>query len=395
MVTRIDVDREALADLTQRLVGATSMSGDEGAVAEIVREEMARLGFETKVDELGNVVGTIAAGDGPCLLIDAHMDTVGVTDPSAWSHPHTGARVEDRLYGRGTMDMKGPLAAAIHGVALLSGTLRRGRVVVSATVAEELVEGPALVAVAKAVSPDCVLICEATSLQLAIGQRGRAEVVVEVFGQPTHSSRPELGVNAADAMADVVTALRRVDLPRHAALGNAILVLTDIISRPYPGLSVVPDHCVATFDRRTLPGETEESLLEPIRSALGEVLAKSQATWHVRIAEDDFACYTGARIRSPNFAAAWYQDPESALVSAALKGMRSAGLDTVTTHYAFCTNGSGTASMGIPTLGFGPGSEVLAHRVDEHVDLRELEAAARGYAAIATHLLEAEPWARS
>ena len=370
------------------------MSGDEGLVAGVVREEMERLGFETRVDELGNVLGTVGTGDGPCLLIDAHMDTVGVTDASAWSQPPTGSRTGDRLFGRGTMDMKGPLAAAIHGIALLEGRLAHGRVVVSASVAEELVEGPALVAVARSVSPDCVLICEATSLQLAVGQRGRAEIILEVFGRPTHSSKPELGVNAADAMVDAITALRAIELPAHPALGNAILVLTDVISRPYPGLSVVPDYCAATFDRRTLPGETEASLLEPIREILQRTLDLGDATWQVRIAEDDFACYTGARIRSPNFAAAWYQDPGLPLVVAALEGMQAAGLAAQITHYAFCTNGSGTASLGIPTLGFGPGDEALAHRVDEYIDLDQLEAAAGGYAAITSRLLEVKPWAR-
>jgi len=389
----MEVDRDALADFTLRLIGEQSLSGHEDKVARVVAEEMTRLGFEVEVDEFGNVLGTVDAGPGPCLLIDSHMDTVGVTNPGAWTQPPTGARVGDRLYGRGSMDMKGPLAASIYGVAMLKGRLSRSKVVVSASVAEELVEGPALVEVAKLVTPDCVLICEATSLQLAIGQRGRAEVSVEAFGRPTHSSRPELGVNAAEAMADVIVALRQIELPHHPALGPAILVLTDVISHPYPGLSVVPDHCMATFDRRTLPGETEDSILAPIREAIEKLLGKGEARWKVHIAEDDFACYTGARIKAPNFAAAWYEDPSRSLVQVALEGIREAGLEPKITNYAFCTNGSGTAARGIPTLGFGPGEESLAHRVDEYIELSELESAARGYAAIIQKLVEKEPWA--
>lgn len=389
----LDLDRDALADLTLRLIGESSPSGQEGGVARLVADEMRRLGLEVEVDEFGNVLGTIDAGPGPCLLIDSHMDTVGVTDPAAWSESPQGARVGDRLYGRGAMDMKGPLAASIHGAAMLKGRLARGRVVVAATVAEELVEGPALVEAAKRVRPDCVLICEATSLQLAVGQRGRAEVAVQVLGRPTHSSRPELGVNAAEAMADVILALRGVELPRHPVLGPAILVLTDVMSRPYPGLSVVPDQCRATFDRRTLPGETEESVLAPVRQAIEAALTKVDASWAAGIAEDDFVCYTGARIRAANFAAAWYENPSGPLARAALEGMREAGLEAAVGHYAFCTNGSGTATLGIPTLGFGPGDESLAHRVDESVDLSALESAARGYCAIGRRLIEEAPWA--
>lgn len=391
MLTRDAIDADALADFTLQLVGAASPSGEEGAVARLVAEEMERLGLRTEVDALGNVTGTIEAGPGPTVLIDSHMDTVGVTEPDAWNHSPTGERVGGRLYGRGTMDMKGPLAASLHGAAALRHTLRRGKVVVSASVAEEMVEGPALAALAQHLHPDYVIICEATSLQLAQGQRGRAEIRVEVSGRPSHSSRPDLGINAAEAMVDVIMALRALPAPRHPVLGAGILVLTDIISRPYPGLSVVPDYCVATFDRRTLPGETEESVLAPIRTAVNRALAETGATGQVAIAEDDFQTYTGAEIRAPNFAPAWFSPESSPIVRRVLAGMERAGLPPTLTHYAFCTNGSGTAGrLGIPTVGFGPGDEALAHRSDEYVEIDDLVAAARGYASITQSLTEGE-----
>lgn len=377
------IDGEQIADFALRLIGEYSPSGKEGAVAGLVAAEMEQLGFEVETDELGNVIGTVEAGSGPCVLIDSHMDTVGVTDPEAWSYDPAGERVNDRIYGRGAMDMKGPLAASVCGIAPLKDRLRNGRVVVSTTVTEELVEGPALVRVAERVKPDFTIICEATSLKLARGQRGRAEVVVEVSGRPTHSSRPELGVNAAQAMVDLVRALRDLQPPSHQILGEGILVLTDIISRPYPGLSVVPDRCVATFDRRTLPDETEESILGPIQQAIERALKDSEASGRALIAEDDFETYTGERVRAPNFAPAWYFDDDTGLVEAALAGLEQAELDPKLAHYAFCTNGSGTAGrLGIPTVGFGPGDEELAHRVDEYIEIDQLTKAARGYAAI-------------
>ncbi|MDP9380484.1 MAG: YgeY family selenium metabolism-linked hydrolase [Chloroflexota bacterium] len=385
------IDKDALVHFALRLIREPSPSGREGKVADLVAAEMARLGLEVERDGLGNVTGTLDAGPGPCVLLDAHMDTVGVTDRNAWSHSPEGELVGGRIYGRGAMDMKGPLAATIHGVAALKGTLPRGKVVVSATVAEELVEGPATERVAERVGPDFAVICEATSLRVARGQRGRAEVRVEVFGRPTHSSRPDLGINAAQAMVDVVRALREVPIPRHELLGEGILVLTDVISRPYPALSVVPDYCVATFDRRTLPGETEQDILAPIREAVGRALAGTGAAGEVSTAEDDFECYTGARVRAPNFAPAWYFEDDAEVVNRALEGVRRAGLREQTTHYAFCTNGSGTAGRrGIPTVGFGPGDEELAHRVDEHIEVSQLIAGARGYAAIVECLIDGE-----
>jgi putative selenium metabolism hydrolase len=257
----VDIDRSALEAFVFELVRTPSPSGEEGAVAVLVRAELERLGYTVEIDALGNVVGTLDAGPGPCVLLDAHMDTVGVTDRAAWSADPAGELRDGRLYGRGSTDMKGPLAALVHGAA--AAPLRGGRVVVSASIAEEMIEGFATVEVARRVRPDVAVICEPSSRRVVVGQRGRAELVVEVDGRPSHSSRPDLGVNAVEAMADVLRAAREVELPSHPELGQAILVPTDIVSRPFPALSVLPDRCTVTFDRRTLPGEGEPEVLEP------------------------------------------------------------------------------------------------------------------------------------
>ncbi len=382
---------DAVAEFALRLIRVPSPSGQEEGVAALVREELARLGFEASVDDWGNVLGTIGDGPGPRVLVDAHMDTVGVTDTTVWKHDPRGERVGTRLYGRGAVDMKGPLAAAVYGLSTLVGRLDRGTVVFSASVAEEFVEGPALGRVAEQVDPDYVIVCEPTSLRLARGQRGRAEVRIEVAGRPTHSSRPDLGINAAEAMADIIVALRELPPPRHPVLGAGILVLTDIKSDPYPALSVVPDRCVATYDRRTLPGERETDVLGPIREAAARAAARSGATARVGIAADDFATYTGHRVTAPNFAPAWFFDDDAEIVAAAVRGLREAGLVPVLGQYAFCTNGSATAGhLGIPTIGFGPGDEDQAHRIDECVDVQELAAAARAYPAIVRQLVSAK-----
>jgi putative selenium metabolism hydrolase len=375
----VALDRDALETFALTLVRTPSPSGEEGAVAELVRAELERLGYAVEVDALGNVVGTLDRGPGPCVLFDAHMDTVGVTDPAAWSVDPAGELRDGRLYGRGSMDMKGPLAALVHGAA--AAKLTAGRVVVSASIAEEMIEGFATVEVARRARPDVAVICEATNLRVAVGQRGRAELIVEVQGAPTHSSRPDLGVNAVEAMADVLRAARAIELPAHPALGPAILVPTDIISRPFPALSVVPDHCTVTFDRRTLPGELEADAVEPLLAAAEAAVAPYGATVSVTIGVDRFDSYSGARVEAPNFAPAWFTDPAEPPAGTAL-----AALGAEPTHWSFCTNGSGTAALGIPTIGFGPGDETLAHRVDEFIALDDLHAGAEAYATLAAAL---------
>jgi acetylornithine deacetylase/succinyl-diaminopimelate desuccinylase-like protein len=225
------------------------------------------------------------------------------------------------------------------------------------------------------------VICEATGRRVAVGQRGRAELIVEVRGRPTHSSRPELGVNAVEAMADVIAAARTIELPVHDLLGRAILVPTDIVSRPFPALSVVPDLCTVTFDRRTLPGESEAEVVEQLRSVAEAAVAPHGASVTVTIGVDRFDSYSGAAVEAPNFAPAWYVGPGEEPARTAL-----AALGAEPHHWAFCTNGSGTAALGIPTLGYGPGDETLAHRVDEFIELDELHAGAEGYAALAAAL---------
>lgn len=386
------IDREALTEFALRLVAEPSLSGQEENVAHLVSEELAHLGFKVEVDSLGNVTGELEAGAGPCVLLDSHMDTVEVTDPTAWSHDPQGEISGGRLYGRGAMDMKGQLAASVHGAAALRDRLPSGRIVVSASVCEELAEGPGLIHVAERVQPDQVIICEASSLRVITAQRGRAEVLIDIEGRPAHSARPHLGINAAEIMVDVVQRCREISLPEHEVLGPGILVLTDVMSRPYPGLSVVPDRCKATYDRRTLPDESENDVLEPIQAVLEAVLAETEAKGSASIAVDRVDAYTGEAFEAPNFAPAWWVDRDAPIVKTALEALAGAGLDTDVGHWAFCTNGSGSAGrLGLPTIGFGPGDEALAHCIDEHMDLADLLAGARGYAAIAEALAGQAP----
>jgi putative selenium metabolism hydrolase len=369
----------ALETFALELVRTPSPSGEEGAVAALVREELERLGYAVEVDALGNVIGTLDAGPGPCVLFDAHMDTVGVSDPGAWSADPAGELRDGRLYGRGSTDMKGPLAALVHGAA--AAPLERGRVVVSASIAEEMVEGYATVAVARRVRPDAAVICEPSHRCVVVGQRGRAELVVQVDGRPAHSSRPDLGVNAVEAMADVLRAARAIELPSHPQLGAAILVPTEIASRPYPAYSVLPDRCTVTFDRRIVPGESEEDVLAPLQAAVDAAVAPHGASGRVTIGVDRFDAYTGARVEAENYAPAWYTGADAPVARAALEA-----LGGEPGHWLFCTNGSGTAALGIPTIGYGPGDETLAHRVDEFIALDDLHAGARGYATLAAAL---------
>jgi acetylornithine deacetylase/succinyl-diaminopimelate desuccinylase-like protein len=157
------------------------------------------------------------------------------------------------------------------------------------------------------------------------------------------------------------------------------LALTDIVSDPYPGHSVIPSVCKVTYDRRLLTGETPEQVLGQIKNLSGLKDIQLEAV----IAQGSYTTYTGQTLTSDKFFPAWLYPEEDDFVQKALQGVGKAGLSQRTGAYHFCTNAAYTAGIaGIPTIGFGPAGEGDAHVVDERLRLEELFAAASGYQGI-------------
>ncbi|GMK40841.1 peptidase [Paenibacillus sp. CCS19] len=385
------VNREELIALTQRLIQAKSLSGEEQEAALIIKQQMLELGYDDVwIDAYGSVIGKVqGSGGGASVLFDGHIDTVPVNSPEKWTHdPFGGEIVDGVMYGRGTSDMKASVAAAVLAVGEIAREARRtgvrpkGDLYVSGTVFEEVFEGVALCKVLETVKPDLVVIMEATGLKLNVGQRGRAEVSIVAHGRSAHSSNPDVGINAVYAMTPVITALTSMKPTEHAALGKGISVVTDIISSPYPGASVVPDRCEITIDRRLLVGENSAFVTDQYKRLLPE-----EGSYEVTIAKAELECYTGAVLGGERFFPAWLASEDDAWVDRALQALRGIGQDPAIGVYSFCTNGSFSAgTAGIPTIGYGPSYEHVAHIVDEYIELEQLEKAAEGYYAIASYI---------
>ena len=377
-----------LVQFAQNLVRTPGLSGQEAAVAELAAAEMQALGFDRVwTDAYGSVVGVIEGRQpGKTLLFDAHIDTVGISPGVPWQHDPFGAQIDgDAIYGRGTADMKGALAAMVYAAAGVDRAALAGRIVVSASTLEEVLEGVALKAVMDETSPDFVVIGEATDLKLSRGGRGRAEVHLTTVGRPSHSSAPHLGRNAVLEMMQVIAAVESIHLPEDSFMGPAILALTDIISDPYPGHSVIPSICRATYDRRLLPGESASDVLGAIVQHPGVLGLQLQAT----IGLGEYTAYTGVVQRCEKFFPAWLLPEDDPFVAAALVGLHAAGIAATTSAYRFCTNAAYSAGIAqVPTIGFGPGTEADAHVIDEHLAIADLLAAARGYAAIVAAVLK-------
>ena len=387
---------EQVISLCQKLIQQKSYSGEESGVVGVRSENMKQMGFdEVTVDKYGNIIGCIKGNrPGKKVLFDGHIDTVPVTEEAEWLYPPFAAEIHDgKIYGRGTSDMKGAVAAmtcAASNYAKDTGKDFAGEIYVAGVVHEECFEGVAAREISKNVRPDYVVIGEASQLNLKIGQRGRAEIVIETFGKPCHSANPEKGINAVYKMAKVIGAIRTLVPTYHPVLGDGILELTDIKSAPYPGASVVPEYCRATYDRRLLVGETKESVLEPINGLLEKLMAEDpELKVKASYAVGRERCHTGNEIEGERFFPGWLYDKDDDFVQAVYTKLTDKGFTPEITQYNFCTNGSHYAGEAkIKTFGLGPSRENLAHTLNEYVEIEQLTKVTECYYGVMEALLK-------
>ena len=387
---------EQVISLCQKLIQQKSYSGEESGVVGVLSENMKQMGFdEVTVDKYGNIIGCIKGNrPGKKVLFDGHIDTVPVTEEAEWLYPPFAAEIHDgKIYGRGTSDMKGAVAAmtcAASNYAKDTGKDFAGEIYVAGVVHEECFEGVAAREISKNVRPDYVVIGEASQLNLKIGQRGRAEIVIETFGKPCHSANPEKGINAVYKMAKVIGAIRTLVPTYHPVLGDGILELTDIKSAPYPGASVVPEYCRATYDRRLLVGETKESVLEPINGLLEKLMAEDpELKVKASYAVGRERCHTGNEIEGERFFPGWLYDKDDDFVQAVYTKLTDKGFTPEITQYNFCTNGSHYAGEAkIKTFGLGPSRENLAHTLNEYVEIEQVTKVTECYYGVMEALLK-------
>lgn len=392
------------ADITRFLrdiVAIPSQSCEEGPVVGRILEEMRRVGFdEAYRDEVGNAVGRIGSGR-RTILYDGHIDTVGIGDPTAWTHdPYRGKVENGRVYGLGTVDEKAAMAAMVHGGRIIKelGLDRDFTLYVVGTVQEEDSDG---LAAGKFVEhllartgrrPDLAVLGEPTDLQVYRGHRGRCELKVVVKGRACHGSAPERGDNAIYKMGRVLEGIERLAarLKDDPFLGRGTIAVTRIESRS-GSLNVVPDECTIYIDRRMTWGETPQSSLDELRAVVAELgepdppgkgPGVGAAGAEVALLDYEAASYTGLPTRMAKEYPTWVTPAESPAVVAALRAAEELfGTRPQVGRWVFSTDGVSLAGVhGIPTVGYAPGNEVLAHTVQEWVAEDQLVKAAAFYA---------------
>lgn len=350
--------------LAQELVRIPSPSGMEGDLADRLLQVLK--GFcEAERGPLGAVVGRISHGNGPTVMLEGHLDTVPPGDSAGWSRgPFSGEIADGLLWGRGAADMKGSIAAQVAAAATVAKDVQ-GTLLLVYVPMEEIAEGVVLARVLDQVGrPDLVVLGEPTDLRLGIGHRGRAVVRLEARGRAAHAAMPSLGDNAIVRMVEALPLTFETLLPDDPLLGEE--TATPVAIGTPPGGPVVPEMCWALIDRRIAREETPESVLAAYEGL--ELDAK--------IERMELVSYTGEKFGAECFFPAWWMSPEHPWSVRARDGLGSPPMRI----WRFSTDGvESCARRGIPTVGYGPGDDLLAHQTDEHVPVGDIERAAHAY----------------
>jgi len=384
----------AMVRFLREMIAIPSESEQEQRVVERVRAEMEAAGFdEIKVDGMGNILGRVGSGK-TVIVLDAHLDTVGVGDPSTWTRdPYQGELKDGVIYGRGAGDQEGGIAAAVHGARIAKelGLLEGAQLWVTGTVMEEDCDGLCwqYILREKVLKPDVVVITEPTNLGVYRGQRGRMEMEVRTQGLSCHGSAPERGINAVYKMAPIIAEIEQLN-QRLAAkadpfLGAGTVTISHIRSTS-PSLCAVADSSTIHLDRRLTHGETWETAVAEVEAL--ESVRKAGAT--VTVLEYARPSYTGLTYPTKKFYPTWLLPEDHPGVVAGVRAAEQAlGKKPVVGKWGFSTNGIATCGMfGIPTIGFGPSNEVWAHTPEDQCPVGDLTAAARFYAAFPRCYLE-------
>jgi acetylornithine deacetylase len=372
-----------VAELAAQLVAIESINPELGVggsgemeLARFVVEWCERAGLETTLSEPApgrpNVVAIArGSGGGRSVMLNAHMDTVGV---AGMQDPFVPRLDGGRLYGRGAQDMKGSLAASMLATAEAARRGLSGDVILTA-VSDEEVASLGTEAVASSLGADAAIVTEPTDMRVAVAHRGFVHLEIETIGRAAHGSRPDLGIDAIAKMGRVLVGIEELDRrlrasPTHRYVGSGSVHAS--LVEGGQEYSSYPARCSVQAERRTIPGESVELSVREIQAILDGAAAT----------DADFSGAVRALAsREP------FEVEESEDVVAAVRGAASAvmGVEPEVAGVSFWADSALLAAAGIPTVVFGPHGEGL-HSEVEWVDVTSLEQCVEIYVTVAAEL---------
>ncbi len=384
-------DVDSCVDFLQRLIRTESLPGEEGDIAELMRGEMESLGYaDVDLDDAGNVLGKVPGrGAAPAMMFNTHLDHVDVGEHGAWPHPPFGGEIhDDRVWGRGAVDIKGPLAAQVYGVARLirDGFAPAGDVYVTGVVQEEI-GGMGARHMAGYMDTPLVVIGEPSRGELRRGHRGRTELIAHAKGRSCHASVPNEGVNALEPISRLILGIKEMEMRRDADLGTSTVVPT-LIRTDQISPNVVPGEVWLTCDWRNVPGESGEDARLQLQAVADAAVADIDgAELEITITSHLHTSFSGMTMDYPSDNPAYIVAADHPSMAAAKQALDAAlGRDVPVGVWQFATDGGHFSLAGQTCVGFGPGDDLLAHTIKESIEISDLEEGLNGNEALARNL---------
>lgn len=355
-------------NLLRRLVAIPSVNPvyggpGEAEVESFVRQFLSESGIDFRIQEVlpgrNNLVARIGPKDAPAVLVEAHMDTVGV---SGWSvgSPYDLIEREGKFFGRGSCDTKSSLAVFLLLARQLAGSKNRMRhaFVFAATADEESKQLGAfkLAELVDEMNIVAAITGEPTRSAIITKHKGACRYTIAARGKASHGSTPELGENAIYKIARIVEKLDRYAALLSKEEGRSSIERGSLNVGKIEGgigFNIVPDSCMVDIDRRLGISESTKDAREAIDAIAQTEIGTSISTFLERPA-----------LNTDN--SHWFPQELASSV-------RNAGFQAKFDEVAFMTNGVAYAAAGLPTIVFGPGDIEQAHKSDEFIELGEME----------------------
>ncbi len=392
IISKINTLSEKYRDYTamnlSKLVQIKSLSTGEKEVQLELKRQMEEAGFdEVKIDGLGNVIGRIGNGK-KILAIDGHMDTVDMGNLENWDFEPLGGEIKDGfVHGRGTVDQEGGPAAFVTTGRILKelGFDKDLTIYFVGSVMEEDCDGLCwkYIIEEEGIKPDFAISTEPTNLNIYRGHRGRMEMHVSFYGISSHGSAPERGKNAIYMASKVALEIEKLNerLAYDEFLGRGSVTISEFVSES-PSLCAVSDFARLHLDRRLTWGEDKRGAVKEIEKLIEGMNAK------VEVLDYFEEAYTGLKYGMEKYYPTWKIAEDHEIVQTGVKAFEGLfAKKPKIDKWTFSTNGVVINGIhGIPTIGFGPGNEVLAHAPNEKVAIDDLVISSAFYAAFAYEL---------
>jgi acetylornithine deacetylase/succinyl-diaminopimelate desuccinylase family protein len=360
------------------LIAIPSVTGSEGLMRGYLERKFRELGFETEEQHVDgdryNIIGRI--GEGPVrLMLCTHQDVIPPLDESKWRSPPFAPDVrEGRIYGRGSTDAKGSLAAMMAALAGATG-VSGGSVAVAAVVEEETGKSVGARKLLERYAPEMAVIGEPTGLRVAIAHKGALRPAITIHGLAAHASSPRRGINAIALAGKLVNALEsysyRISRIKDPLLGRPSSEVTVI--QGGDRINVIPERCTVCIDRRLVSSETVEGAFEDLRRLVSRLAKK----YRMKIDVDLLSAYPPSAT-----------DPSEAVVRLSRAALKETGLPAAPVGFPAGCDMWAFRARGIPTVVLGPGSIGQAHVIDEYLELDQLKMAVDVYGRLIRRALE-------